>query len=87
MSNSTSISEEFAKYRQAVIEEPKPVTAAVEEKKPITARLQYDSVGVCLYCNKVMGKTMVCGQPMFLCKDDRFVSPLPDAELDSGSFL
>lgn len=48
---------------------------------PIRARLNYTSVGVCPYCSKPMGRVVCCEQEVFLCESDRFVSPLPNAEL------
>lgn len=54
--------------------------ADVKASAPVTARLNYTQVGVCPYCNEPTKKTQCCGQTVFLCENDRFVSPLPNSE-------
>jgi hypothetical protein len=50
---------------------------------PVTGRLNYTEVGVCPYCNEPTKKVECCGQTVFLCESDRFVSPLPNSEQTS----
>lgn len=54
---------------------------AKAEPSRVTARLNYSVVGVCPYCEKPMGRVNCCDQEVFLCEEDRFVSPLPNDEL------
>jgi hypothetical protein len=82
--SSSKLNSIFAQYMEPVSTTPEKVEAsATETPTPIRARLNYNEIGVCPYCSKVMSKTECCGQTMYLCNDDRFVSPLPNAELDS----
>jgi hypothetical protein len=53
----------------------------VEEKIPVRAKLDYSKIGVCIYCSKPMSRVICCDQEVFLCEDDRFVSPLPNEEI------
>ena len=55
----------------------------VAKATPITGRLNYTEVGVCPYCNEPTKKVECCGQTVFLCENDRFVSPLPNSEQTS----
>ena len=56
---------------------------AAEPKQAVRARLNYNQIGVCPYCSSVMSKVECCGQTMFVCNSDRFVSPLPNEDLDN----
>lgn len=63
---------------------PKKIEAFTDspvEKLPVVAKLNYTEVGVCPYCKTPMTHTEACGQKVYLCEKDRFVSPLPNAEL------
>lgn len=84
LGNTKDIQDAFARYRRT--EEPTSVDASIaaaSEAPPVViqARLNYTSVGVCPYCAKPMGRVNCCDQEVFLCESDRFVSPLPNAEL------
>lgn len=52
------------------------------EKIPVVAKLNYVEIGVCPYCQKPMTFTEACDQRVYLCEKDRFVSPLPNIELE-----
>ena len=56
--------------------EPLPVEASTKPTAIRSGRLNYTQVGVCPYCNQPMSKTIACNQEVYVCKDDRFVSPL-----------
>lgn len=82
--NQESISAAFAAFKkveeQKAEKEPEgqDITAS---SVPVRAKLNYTAVGVCPYCNRPMSRTMCCEQEVFLCEDDRFVSPLPNEEI------
>lgn len=44
--------------------------------KPEKARIEYSEEGVCPYCSKQMVRSFAAGQPVHLCKDDRYVAPM-----------
>lgn len=76
----------FAKYRrEPSVADKSPVAATNVEAavRPtlVNARLNYRIVGVCPYCEKPMGRVNCCDQEVFLCEEDRFVSPLPNEEM------
>ena len=73
----------FAKYHREPAKQPATASALLASvpKQRVSARLNYSIVGVCPYCEKPMGRVTCCDQEVFLCEDDRFVSPLPNEEL------
>ena len=83
LARSEDIVSAFAKVRTQRKQAPVPVEAKVEPKK-VTAKLNFSAVGVCPYCSKPMGRVICCDQEVFLCEDDRFVSPLPNEELPAA---
>ncbi len=86
VSNPKDIDAAFASVT-AKVTAPAVPPVEVKEEPPVavTAKLRYDVVGVCPYCKKPMGTTEACGQKVYLCNDDRFVSPLPNADLPESS--
>lgn len=80
--NTKDIQTAFSRFKPEVKQVVKPAVTAASVPKPVTSRLNYDVVGVCPYCKKPMGYTEACGQRVYLCSDDRFVSPLPNKDLE-----
>jgi hypothetical protein len=86
LASSNQIESAFAKFRRERPESSVEATvpAAIEaafQPTRVNARLNYSIVGVCPYCEKPMGRVNCCDQEVFLCEDDRFVSPLPNEEM------
>ena len=54
------------------------LTASTKETKPIAerAKLNYSDDGVCPYCSKAMARTFAAGQPIHICRADRYVAPM-----------
>lgn len=71
----------FAAFKQEVKPLPPVEVTAASEPVPVKARLNYTAVGVCPYCSKPMTKSQACGQTVFVCMDDRSVTPLPNSDL------
>lgn len=65
-----------ASIEAAAVKEVEP-----QEKTAVIAKSGYNAIGVCPYCNNLMDRTIACGQEVYLCRADRFVSPLPDANV------
>lgn len=56
---------------------PAQAKQAVEAKaSPETAKIEYSQEGVCPYCQKAMVRSFAAGQPIHLCRDDRYVAPM-----------
>ena len=82
LAKSEDITSAFAKFRSQRRTAPVPVEARSEDTPTkVTARLNFTSVGVCPYCSEPMGRVTCCDQEVFLCENDRFVSPLPNEEI------
>lgn len=80
--NDTHLKEAFSKLKPVVLPKETPIAANSEPKPvPVTARLNYTAVGVCPYCSKPMQKSTACDQVVYVCMDDRSVTPLPNSEL------
>ena len=94
--NDKDINQAFSAFKSTPVQPIDPISTApifpvtatelygdvkVEAKAtPITARLNYTEVGICPYCNQPTQKVECCDQIVFLCENDRFVSPLPNSE-------
>lgn len=46
-----------------------------------TAKIEYSQEGVCPYCQKAMVRSFAAGQPIHLCRDDRYVAPMSNEVL------
>lgn len=57
----------------------KPIPALLKPKT--TARLSNDIVGTCPFCQQSMSKSSTAGAEVFVCFQDRYVAPVPNAEL------
>lgn len=71
----------FDQFKEPVKTTPVAIEAKNEEPIRMNARLNFQAVGVCPYCAKPMTRVQCCDQEVFLCEDDRMVTPLPNAEI------
>ena len=82
LSKPEDITSAFAAFRKTAAVVPSSVEAKTEATpQRVVAKLNYQSVGVCPYCAEPMSRILCCGQEVFLCINDRMVTPLPNAEL------
>jgi hypothetical protein len=68
--NDKSIAAAFSRWK------PRSEELAVDKGKP----LSLDSPDTCPYCQKKMRPTTAVGVNVFICEDDRHVSPAANAE-------
>jgi hypothetical protein len=63
------------------IPKPPSVEASTIGGLKLSARLENVTPGECPYCKKTMRMTTACGQPMYVCDNDRAVFPLENDKL------
>lgn len=79
MATPSDVASAFARWLPAKPATPEPVSAASGERTT-SAALSIEAHDVCPYCKAQMQPCKAVGLDVFICDNDRFVSPAPTVE-------